>query len=420
MNRKKSNKINIQKLDWDKLKNRVSNVNRELAGIINENLPKGNPCFYLASYRYGTSIFKNGKFLIPTDGCTTAVFDDYSSPIKKDLEYCYLPIGLILNKSVEVFAEANERSVPSKMFEPGDLFGLWEWFDPSPNKFVKSIWNLSAGARTTFLLPKVSDNEHHNHLMKKAKVNASAPKKMLDHYYVFRDIAKTRSPKWICEIMLFPKQWLTSPLLEKIENFFLKEAWRQSYNCRIQMSGDLAWENFSFDVTNRGWKPKAATINIIKHLLSIESGVFPGFAPAENEDALPTKAIQQAYLNDYRLRHYAPIIMKPTHFKNKQKNVYYSLAIASLLESLIKPRNAPRPIDEMREIKLLIDLMKKHQLGEGHEYNCYHCEPDRERNIYNTTQLFKDDTIIAKQCKVFNRKFPMHSPFFRGVIRISR
>ena len=63
-------------------------------------------------------------------------------------------------------------------------------------------------------------------------------------------------------------------------------------------------------------------------------GSAVGFRPATDESLAPVKLIQEAYVERYGLKKYAPTIMIPHHFNmhsEKEPPVYYSLQLPTTM-----------------------------------------------------------------------------------------
>src|SRR5437016_13227684 len=136
------------------------------------------------------------------------------------------------------------------------------------------------------MLPKISDSISHDRLKRDYAIHGYLPKHLLDHHKIFREISQkniSTSNQWHCDILLFVNKWVEdkddniSSL--RLHNYWLSEAWQQSFNCRNQMSYDVAWEEFFKEVSRRDYKPHLSVITSIKHLLTVGEGSFPGFSP---------------------------------------------------------------------------------------------------------------------------------------------
>jgi hypothetical protein len=419
--------LNLQELSWHEVKDDIWAANPNLAEKLDSFKKKFS--FIKASYVYGDRIYKKGILHLPTKDGNTIPLNSELIPleIKKRLDYCYLPLGLTLNKSVEVFFETEHRVMPSKIFQAGTTFGLWEFFDPEPSDFLRNIWNLSAGARSIFMLPKVGNSTAHNHLKRDYGITSYPPKNLMDEHSVFKEIVQKMLKKehWRCDILFFSSGWLENKKNSlshlSLRNYWLKEAWQQSFNCRNQMSYDVAWEAFTREITRRNWKPRPYIINTIKHLMSIAEGVFPGFSPIEkNNQAVPINLIQEAYVKSYRLKNYAPILMQPQHLMGPEKPVYYSLYMPTLLEYAPHAENPRSIMSDMRELKGLIEMLLTN-IHTNTSYDFYHCDDDQFSEIKNSSEISKKDKRFSIYPKKYGAlKFPESSPFFRGCIKISQ
>lgn len=419
--------LNLEELCWDNVKEEVWKANPELSAIL-EQFPTKHG-FIKAKYLFGEKILDQGTIHLPTQNGETLPLDSPQVPesIRKKLEYSYVPLGLILSRSVEVYFETEDRVMPSKLFAAGSTFGLWEAFDPPPSDLIKKVWNLSAGARSIFLLPKISDNVGHNRLKRDYGILAYPPKKLLFQHNVFSDLARyiPSENKWYCDILFFSKEWLEEHEDDlnclKLKKYWLQEAWRQSFNCRNQMSYDVAWEEFSREVTRRNWKPRPYIINTLKHLMAISEGTFPGFVSSGNSEiAAPIHLLQEAYMKTYMLKQYAPIIMHPHHLKNPDTPVYYSLYLPTLLEYAPQAKNPRSIMTDMREIKMLAEVLVASKRTQGVTYDFFHSEADRFSEIRSAIDMFQEDPHLSDYPKKYGSlKCALNSPFLRGCIRIS-
>lgn len=419
----------IEELAWADVRDKVRKANPQLAEIIDQREPSKKHTFIVARYYFGDRILHHGVLHLPTKSGKTIPLhhDTVSKSIQIKLGYSSVPIALILNKSVEVFFETIDRVMPSKLFGAGALFGLWEAFDPPPSEFVKKVWNLSAGSRTIFMLAKISDAVSHTRLRRDFGISEYPPKTLLDQHKVFIELNRSaihQEQGWFCDVLFFSHHWLETNIDAtenmRLHNFWLKEAWKQSYNCRNQMNYDVAWEEFSKEITRRNWKPKSYIINIIKHLIGVGDGIYPGFIPAaNNETAAPVKLIQQAYIEHYLLK-YAPIVMQPHHLACPSVPVYYSLALPTLLEFAPRSRNSPNIMADIRELKMLMTILLDNMKGSNVDYQFFHSESDRFAEIRNANEMHQEDKNFLQPVKKYgDLNFPDNSPFFHGCVRVS-
>lgn len=418
--------LNLTEVSWEEVRHDVHQVNPHLASMIDEVSKKTGHKLYRARYCYGDRIVTHGKFHLPLKGGgTTPLMDsEISSALQKHLGRKSVPMGLILTKSVEVFFETKRYVVPSKLFDPGKLFGLWEAFDPDPVESLVSIWNLTAGARTICMLPSISDAVLYKKLQRDYTLSSTMPpNKLLEHHDMFTELSRhidDEQQKWYCDILFFSDDWLNAKIKPlNFENYLLKQAWLQSYNCRRRMDYDIPWETFHEEITARNWKPRPYNIAIIQHLLAIEDGIYPAFIPAYNNDAAPIDFLQECIIKSYQLRDYEPIIMQPSHFGVLDKTHYFSLSMPTQLEHLARSRKNATISSDLLEIKRMADLLA----SMGHSsliWDFFHSDENVSTVINpsrNIVTMANHDTWTFKYKE---RKFPDKSPFFTGCISINK
>jgi hypothetical protein len=112
-------RLNVKLVNWEQVKSVVEKANPALAKIIDA----WNPSFplYEASYPYGAVIIKNGVFHLPlrNDSLARLQAREVPSALKDDLSYTSLPLGLVLNNSVEVYSGLDEAEVSLGVFAQG-------------------------------------------------------------------------------------------------------------------------------------------------------------------------------------------------------------------------------------------------------------------------------------------------------------
>jgi hypothetical protein len=429
MKHRKYGDINVEEFTWHEVRNDVKTANPILANLIDRFEPSNKYTFLKVRYLFGDRILNQGLTHLPlkSGGTVPLMHSKVPEVLREKLGHRMVPMGLLLSKSIEVFYETDERVMPSKLFGAGSLIGLWEAFDPPPTEFLRSIWNLSAGARSICMLPSISETGSHAKLRRDFGVTAYPPKTLLNHSNVFVELCRGAAEcnNWFCDVLFFTDKWLENPKdnlgFLQLHHYWLQEAWKQSINGRNQMSYDVAWEVFSREVTRRNWKPRAHVINIIKHLLSIGEGIFPGFIPATDETAAPIKFLQDCYINSYQLKDYAPIIIVPHHLRELTTPVYYSLSLPTQLEHAPKAKNSPTIIGDIRELKMLMNVLINSMSDSHHHYDFFHCEEDQFGEIQHVSDMpITDPRLMMYPAEYGERRFPDNSAFLRGCIKISK
>lgn len=413
----------IQIKKWAEIRGQIQLINPRLVQLIDEIDPSEPFDFIKVTYHFGQPIIKNGQFQLPVSSTKTVPITEKEVPvsIKQRLDYSPVPIILILSKKAEVFYEGNERVMPTKIQSKGSLFGLWEMFDPPPGELVQQLWNITAGARSLFMLPKISNQFLHKQLQHTYKIQAYAPNDMLHHHAIFTEIAnaETVSAPWAMDVLIFSKSWQTSNFEKdfsrlQLHCFLLHEAWRQSANCRNNMSFDMAWESFSQAVAKRNMKPKPLIVNTLKHLRAIREGFYPGYAPAIDDESGPIKLLMEAYSEIYKITHH-PTIMEPTHLSKKNRPVYYSMQYPTLIEYAPGVQGKNIIIDE-RELKILNDMLENSLNEPVSNFTFFHPEADTSLNIKSAEEL---PQLNAQFMPDFSQNFAASSPFLKGCVQVS-
>lgn len=440
----KQNIPRLQKLTWTDARERVAKVNLELADIIDELEPSNKFPIYIASYPYGSHIVEEGRFYLPRgDGKLAGISDSkFSDEIKADLGYADegIPVGVILDRSMELFVKSSTRFFPWKLYSEGALFGLWRGLDVTPSYHPILLFNVSAGARTIFMLPNIGDATLHKNLKRDFNIHAPSPKTLLEQWNVFKEI--TQHPnlncQWSTQLLLFSKKWLTKMQEDKawsqLSRFFLNYSWQQTGYWRNQIFYDFA---FSCAQANRNLKPNPYLADTAKHLLTMGLGAAPGFGVAVNDAAAPYKLLQKIYLESYGLKKYSPTIMHPIHFSTAfpHKAIYYSLQLPSAYEFSPKSRQLSSTLHDLSELKHIITVYLE-ELAKGKlkieqtpmanlvnnaQFDYFHNKKDRHEEIRLTSEMPNEDPALLK-CDVEEEQkdFADAGTFVRGCVRILR
>jgi len=420
----------IEELAWQDCYLDIMNVNPALAAIIHSIQPSQSYTIFKVRYPYGAKIIEHGQLQLPIGNASLLPLNHARVPstIREKLDYRFIPLGLILTKKVEVYFSAKTRVVPEKLYGVGEMVGLHSLFDAQKQNNSKNILNMSSGARTIFMLPMISDNVSHARIKRKLSIHSYPPKTLLDHHEVFTEIVKQTCgiDAWSCEILFFSRQWIdneSDQTLLPLRNYWLEQAWQQTYHCRHQMVLDVAQEAFSRAISRRHLKPKPHIINTFNHLINIGRGTAPGFISAEErEEAAPIKVLQDAYVNHYLLKDYAPIIMHAHHLHSHadHNKVYYSLSLPTLLNYGPRPGRMPSIMADLRELKLLLDFSNEYYSDAKVNYRLFHTEPDQFGEVCHSQELPQLDKSFSRYSSIHHdRYFPYTSSFFRGCIQIA-
>lgn len=443
-NTEAQNRPFMEELTWEQAREDVIRVNPEFANIIDELSPGKEYTLFKARYPYGSEILKRGDLCLPNGNGEIVplhhptIADDMREKLNYNLDSN--PVTLVLRNSLELFANLQDRTIPLYgMIPQGKIFGLWRILNPNRSHQPVFIWDMTAGARSIFMLPKISEAEKHKKLKKTFYVNADTPRSLICHWQVFREIANHPyfPQPWYAEVLFFSKKWfehLNDPEWLKFNYYLLKSAWLGSEFWRNQFFWNLI---FSIVQKIRDIKPSPYVTDTVKYLFAISVGELPGFAPALDDSCAPIQGIQKAYLEIYDLKSYAPIIMQPSLFDmndSKCRATYYSLQYPNAVELGPKSRSRSSLITDLYEIKsLLTKYLSELNSGQfnlegtplhnfiklgGFDY--FHDNAGPYYGIQESGEIPKDDdSFLAAFKNSKNNEFPSISTFVRGCIKIS-
>jgi len=230
---------------------------------------------------------------------------------------------------------------------------------------------------------------------------------------------------WRCQILYFSQS-----LIKKCRanhpfmHYCFQEAWNQSYNCRRQFENNIFWEKYLNDISqsNRYITPKVCCH--LKQLFLIAENIFPGmvFSSSKSEQVAPIKTIQQAYLEIYRLKHYAPILMHPQHILDQRAAaVYYSLNYPNYFDAYLPTKTQSRLMDELVAIQETLKHINEYRDSDKKpSFLCFHAAKGVHRNIFPAQTIVTHEKMLSDYFKKNKHlDFPSNSIFFKGCIRLS-
>jgi hypothetical protein len=443
------NVATIKQVTWNEVREQVFKVNPILCTSIDELSPGAKFPLFLVRYPFGKIIFDKGKIQLPAaNGAVEPIDSPYvSSSISSLLRRRPVPMTVMLKNTAEVFYEMPERVISLNLFGPGCLFGLWENLDPQQTHYVKWIWKVASGCRSVYMLPKITEVASHKELQKKYGVRSHIPRNLLDHWQIFVEVANSRKfeHEWHTEMLFFSDQWMNTavkdPAWKHFHNMVLQEGWNQSSYWRNKVTFDIIWEIFTNQLVKNNIKPNHYFVSILKHLVMVGMGVLPAsVAAGESNISAPITGLQEAYLNDYKLRDYVPTLFTP-HILSSGDTfpTYYSLQQPALLETALTFRSMPSVYAAMPEIIFLMDQLR-HEISQGEiksentpvdkfgqDVICDYFHSDVNGNdragdnrIKHTSKMpVEDGRLIAMPKGYGKRRFAEAGNFIRGCIRFS-
>ncbi len=375
-------------------------------------------------YRFGDSIVTNGKF---------DILDDTLTPL---IDYSPIPLFIPISKHLEVFVFNNERIIPLNLIQEGKLVGLLETVDTLFNRLSKPKWSVNAGARSLFMLPKITDRTRYQRMGMKYQIPSDCRVKNLqDHFHLFKYLAQHKNfpdSTWQSEVIIFTKEWFKeknqyTKVWSRFYSYIYKEAWQIANFVLTKFNIELEWESFASAIANRHLKPSQYIANTIKHLTAIGFGYYPGFRIADkSEKSAPIKGLQRVFAEDYKLDGYLPLMMHIAPLNAvKTHPVYYSLSYPTLLEgSPTRSLNRNTLMLDIKEIMTNVSAIKSrtspnniiHQLN----FDYFHVEHDKYQEVTPSSLMTSYDTTLLPD-KKFNqaRIFPTKSQFWKGCIAMT-
>ncbi|MFN3234825.1 MAG: hypothetical protein ACE365_05385 [Gammaproteobacteria bacterium] len=438
-------KATIKSTTWEKARKKVASLNPSLAKAIDNVSPGNEYLLFEASYPYGSKIVNKGLLHLPgDDGKVLPIDSPYvSSEIKNQLIRRTVPVSLILKNCAEVSFEMEERLVSLNLFSPGFSFGLWENLDPTTSYYVRRLWNLTAGARSIYMLPKITEHASHKTLRKKYGVRSYLPQNLLDHWRIFSEIANSPAfeTDWNCKVLFFSDNWMNHIVKDSawkdVYNMFLQDGWIQSQYWRNKVTFDIIWEVFTNNINKHNIKPNPHFLNIVKHMILVGTGLLPGSIAADYHDnsVAPIAELQKVYIEDYKLRQYIPTFLIPHHFSATEKApIYYSFQQPAMLETAAISYQSPSTIRMMPEIKFLMEKFHEEVLegeikadntpiatfADSVVFDYFHSEANIDYDIKATSEMPKEDKRLISIIPGYkNKKFAGNGHFIRGCARLS-
>lgn len=433
----------IEELTWQEVRDTVKNASKELADIIDDISPGKEFTIFKILYPFGTKILEGKTFFIPTSSNSTAPISnpEIDQNIKNKLSYNILPLGLITKNNVELFFDIHRKIFSLALLGKGKELGIWEHFGWNDQ------YSITSGARSLYMLPKISETLSHKQLKKKFGITDSPPKHLYDHWQVFSQISKSSTfpITWFCEILFLSSRWIEQIKKDnawaRLALYLAEKGWQYSNFGRKKASLDILWEIFVKSLSNKELKFDPYVIDTLKHLIFICTNSIPAIAPSTGDDTTgPLKAIQTIYQDHrgYGLEEYTATIMHPQYFSvNNAEPVYYSLQLPTLLESLPRTKKLTSVIDHVRELSDLItcflvdhsDIWSNINLGNTHlgqilnnlKLEYFHGDMFAYGDLIKSSSKMPELDPRLKYDPTSDKKrtFASNSSFLRGCVKIS-
>ncbi len=298
-------KSSLVKTTWKNIRKDVAKINQPFAKVIDNLSPDDSYTLYRLSCPFGLTIFDKGTIYLPDKEGNSVPIDSPSIPneIKKQLSYRAIPMGLMLNNSAEIFIEIDKRIIPLTILPQGRLFGVWETLDPPHSYFTRLAWSVVSGARSLFMLPKLSDAVGYQKLQREFSIRSPIPKKLREQWSIFREIINhhTFPITWSSEVILFGAKWhekiRTDTAWLILKNYLYENVWQQSMFWRVEVTLNLVWQLFALGLRETNIRCGSYQLETLKHLIALGVGALPSFKPAMPADlSVPVGARYKVFL----------------------------------------------------------------------------------------------------------------------------
>jgi hypothetical protein len=198
----------IEKLTWNQARNEIATTCDELGSIIDEINPSNDYFLLKIRYPFGAEILKDIMFYIPSE--RGVIYPITNSNLPKEfinnLNYSPLPLGIVVKNNIEVY-RAIDHQIYSIAYYGNSLdLGIWEYFGWT------TPYSVSAGARSLYMIPKISSSLAHKRIKQTFNVTLPPPSHLYNHWEIFKQITNSTNfpKKWFCEIIFFTKKWVES------------------------------------------------------------------------------------------------------------------------------------------------------------------------------------------------------------------
>lgn len=437
-------KGNLEKLTWKQVRQDVAKVNQEFAKIIDELEPGNKYWLTKVTYPYGSLVMNRAVLMLPnSSGQIVPITDSSIDPgIREGLGYNLNsnPVSLVLKNTFEIFLPLEDRIVPlSALISPGTAFGAWRVLNPKETQHPIFIWDMTAGGRSVFMLPKITEAKKHMQLKKAYNLTVNVPRSLMEHWEIFRQLANHPQFKkpWDAEILYFSHEWfkhLDDIKWKKFYYYFHDSAWGASELWRNQFIWNLI---FSLILQDYEIRPSAYVMDTTKYLLYMGAASHSGLAPARDNLGGPFDEIQRIYTEEYELRNYPPIIIQPDVFNMrdpKGHSVYYALQFPNASEFKPSSRARTSIISDLHEIRSLMNRYEQELLSDKFnisgtnlsdvfrytQYDYFHNGVELHVGMRNSSEMPKEDkNLITTLDGVTHSAFPDTCSFVKGCIRLS-
>lgn len=398
---------------------------------------------YRVRYPFGSMLIDNdGIFNVPLTDDQLVPINNPIVPKKLQDALGYsqlgLPMSFILSGEAELFVGNDSNEIEAEaVYSKGTMLAVRGLLDPHLSYHARRLWRMTAGVRTPYMLPSISDHASFERLRRSFELTTHKPVSQRDHWELFVEIANNErfSKQWGLELLLFNDQWL-KPRNDEAWRLFrltlMERSWKATQYLRNVKHVDRIWAKFVNSLRNK--KATRFVMTMVRHLIEASLGEAISYAPYHNDFGGPFTTLAEVFLEVYGLKKYAPIIMIPHIFNPADKRpCYVSLQLPSIHVVRDRKSKFDNLITDTREIKhVFSQFIRKVKTGElpvedtpfskiaNLDFEFYHADKDKHGELLPAIHTFDHDPVVKQwlSCSS-NNEIACRNEFMRSCIKIS-
>lgn len=422
---KASEKNTVKEITWLDARDLIKNSNPELFHVIESLCPSAKLKIIDLHYSFGSLIIKNGYLQLPVCSRNTKTLQSLQ------IDYSHIPLMFLADKSIEIFVGNKKKVIPVKVFESGMLFGTFEAIDYLCEQQNSVFWHVTAGSRSVFTLPKISENLGLKRLKRQFEITSPIEVlSMQDHWHLFKQMTQSSNftEPWQCRIFVFTQQWFDlikkDPAWYKFESYLFKQAWFQSKQAALRNELMVDWGAMLKEILKRKMQPAPYILDTFRHLILCMKGQSVTFQPISDNKYAPVSGIQKALLEVYCLKKYAPTLLcAQTTTQDLRYPSYYSLSFPTLIEGSPQTKyNLSTIMTDIKNVKTLVDILLGNKalykgLLKNKSFEYFHVDKDKDKEILSSRLIMEKDNRFHQHCTP-SLEFCATSAFWRGCVMI--
>lgn len=422
----------MEKLSIEEVVLLTKPVNPVFSSILDDIQDNNYPNIYLAEYNYGDVLANDKTFKYPIKE-TLCDYINLPKIIKKDFSEfgINIPFGILINKSLEYFVDTGEKTIPGRIYHPGECFGYEGKLHDKKIRYSLPMYYLNAGGRSCFSITNLGNSVLFSKIKGRLKKNVYPPKSLYSHQPLFKELYSTFTNKdsWKLKVLYFSDNWIKKIKTNKkyiyLKLFLLDEYRNKVEVYRIRESYNYLTSKILLE--QKSFKPEPFVIAIIRTFLYLLINSCIGYNPLQDDKFMPLSTIRKILIDEYQIPN-SPIIFGPDFLKGNNI-IYYSLNYMSsfIFSKLYSTVNST--VNLMHDIDRFANFFFKEfsKLEEVKNNEIYHLIKNLSLSYFHThtsnSEIIQLPYALEKFDKrIANKKdtlsLPHVSNFVRGLIGI--